>query len=229
MSVSEPVHGTVAPPPAKHRDRTHYLYVAVIVAVVAGIVVGLVAPDVGKALEPLGTVFVSLIKMMIAPVIFCTIVLGIGSVRKAAKVGKVGGLALLYFIVMSTVALAIGLVVGNLIHPGSGLRSLRPARPPRPGRERRRGRGHHWTSSSGIIPTTLFSALTRRPVLQTLFVALLVGFAVQALGSSGEPMLRGVEPSAPGLQDPGDDHVAGPDRCVRRDRRRRRRRPAGPR
>ena len=92
-----------------------------IVAVVAGIVVGLAAPELGKALKPLGTGFVNLIKMMIAPIIFCTIVLGIGSVRKAAKVGKVGGLALLYFIVMSTFALFIGLLVGNLIHPGEGL------------------------------------------------------------------------------------------------------------
>src|SRR6266508_3303047 len=111
------------PPTAggRHRDRTHWLYLAVIAAVVAGIVVGLVAPGVAKDLKPLGTGFVNLIKMMISPVIFCTIVLGIGSVRRAAKVGRVGGLALGYFLVMSTVALAIGLVVGNLIEPGAGL------------------------------------------------------------------------------------------------------------
>src|SRR5215208_8053008 len=103
------------------RDRTHWLYILVIVGVVAGVVVGLVAPDTGKSFGVLGTMFVNLIKMMIAPVIFCTIVLGIGSVRKAASVGKVGGIALVYFLVMSTVALGIGLLVGNLIHPGSGL------------------------------------------------------------------------------------------------------------
>src|SRR6478752_1675143 len=96
-------------PPA--RDRTHYLYLAVIGAVLLGIVVGLVAPSVAVTLKPLGTGFVNLIKMMISPIIFCTIVLGIGSVRQAAKVGKVGGLALVYFVVMSTVALTIGLVV----------------------------------------------------------------------------------------------------------------------
>ncbi len=90
-------------------------------AVVGGVVLGLVAPDAGKSVGILGTMFVSLIKMMITPVIFCTIVLGIGSVRKAATVGRVGGLAFVYFLIMSTVALAIGLVVGNLIHPGSGL------------------------------------------------------------------------------------------------------------
>ena len=82
--------------------------------------------------------FVDLIKMIITPVIFCTIVLGIGSLRKAATVGKVGGLALVYFVTMSTFALAIGLVVGNLLHPGSNLRGVR--RYVRPGR-RTRGAG----------------------------------------------------------------------------------------
>ena len=107
-------------PPLK-KDRTHWLYIMVIIAVVAGAAIGLLAPELGKALKPLGTGFVALIKMIIAPVIFCTIVLGIGSIAKAATVGKVGGLALVYFITMSTFALAIGLVVGNLIHPGAGL------------------------------------------------------------------------------------------------------------
>ena len=83
--------------PSERRDRTHYLYVAVIVAMVAGILVGWLFPEVGKSLKPLGTGFVNLIKMMITPIIFCTIVLGIGSVRKAAQVGKVGGLALAFF------------------------------------------------------------------------------------------------------------------------------------
>ena len=105
----------------KKKDKTHWLYIMVIAAVVLGAAVGLMAPDLGKALKPLGTGFVALIKMLIAPVIFCTIVLGVGSIAKAATVGKVGGLALLYFITMSTFALAIGLVVGNIIHPGSGL------------------------------------------------------------------------------------------------------------
>ncbi len=168
------------------RDRTHYLYLAVIVAVGLGVLVGLLWPAVGESLKPLGTGFVNLIKMMISPIIFCTIVLGIGSVRQAAKVGKVGGLALGYFLVMSTVALTIGLIVGNLLHPGSGL-DLSGGEVPD-------------TSEAegtvefllGIIPTTLFSALTSSQVLQTLLVALLVGFAVQAMGRSGEPILRGI-------------------------------------
>ena len=108
------------PTPVRN-DRTHFLYIAVIVAVLLGIGVGFLFPDFAVELKPLGTGFVNLIKMMISPIIFCTIVLGIGSVRQAASVGKVGGLALGYFLVMSTVALAIGLVVGNLVQPGSGL------------------------------------------------------------------------------------------------------------
>jgi aerobic C4-dicarboxylate transport protein len=180
-----------SPASPRRRDRTHYLYVAVVVAVLAGIVVGFVAPEVGKQLKPLGTGFVALIKMMISPIIFCTIVLGIGSVRQAAKVGKVGGLALGYFLTMSTVALAIGLVVGNLIHPGSGLdltNELREAGT--------KAAGGEATGTVdfllGVIPTTFFSALTEGQVLQTLLVALLVGFAVQAMGRTGEPILRAV-------------------------------------
>ncbi|MGV9212602.1 cation:dicarboxylate symporter family transporter [Micromonospora sp. RB23] len=182
---------TTTAEPSARRDRTRYLYLAVIVAVLAGIVVGLVAPDFGKELKPIGTGFVNLIKMMISPVIFCTIVLGVGSVRQAAKVGKVGGLALGYFLTMSTVALAIGLVVGNLIHPGSGLdlgQDLAGAGKAAAGDET----GGTTDFLLGIIPTTLFSALTEGEVLQTLLVALLVGFAVQALGRRGEPVLGAI-------------------------------------
>ncbi|MGC4748712.1 cation:dicarboxylate symporter family transporter [Micromonospora sp. DT201] len=180
-----------SPAPPVRRDRTRYLYLAVIVAVLAGIVVGLVAPDFGKELKPIGTGFVNLIKMMISPVIFCTIVLGVGSVRQAAKVGKVGGLALGYFLTMSTVALAIGLVVGNLIHPGSGLdlgQDLAGAGKAAAGDET----GGTADFLLGIIPTTLLSALTEGEVLQTLLVALLVGFAVQAMGRRGEPVLSAI-------------------------------------
>ncbi|TDC82094.1 cation:dicarboxylase symporter family transporter [Micromonospora sp. KC606] len=182
---------TSTPAQRTRRDRTHYLYLAVIVAVVAGIVVGFVAPELAKDLKPLGTGFVALIKMMISPIIFCTIVLGVGSVRQAAKVGKVGGLALGYFLVMSTVALAIGLVVGNLIHPGSGLHlnsELAGA-----GRQAAGGQAEGTVDFLlGVIPTSLLSSLTGGEVLQTLLVALLVGFAVQGMGSRGEPVLRAV-------------------------------------
>ena len=177
--------------PAGKRDRTHYLYIAVIIAVVLGITVGLVAPDFAVELKPIGTGFVNLIKMMISPIIFCTIVLGIGSVRKAAKVGAVGGIALAYFTVMSLVALGIGLVVGNILEPGTGLAvtdAIKDA-----GQSQVTEAKNTEEFLLGIIPTTIVSAFTGGEVLQTLLVALLAGFALQAMGSAGTPILRGVE------------------------------------
>ncbi|MFH8880866.1 cation:dicarboxylate symporter family transporter [Streptomyces californicus] len=176
---------------AKRRDRTHYLYIAVIAAVALGILVGFVAPGVAVELKPIGTGFVNLIKMMISPIIFCTIVLGVGSVRKAAKVGAVGGLALGYFLVMSTVALAIGLLVGNFLEPGSTLHITEAAR--EAGAKQAGGAGESTADFLlGIIPTTIVSAFTEGEVLQTLLVALLAGFALQAMGKTGEPILRGI-------------------------------------
>ncbi|RNE59048.1 cation:dicarboxylate symporter family transporter [Cryobacterium tepidiphilum] len=175
-------------PTRRRLDRTHYLYIFVIVGVAAGIAVGLAFPEFAIGLKPIGTGFVALIKMMITPVIFCTIVLGVGSIAKAATVGKIGGLALLYFIVMSTFALAIGLVVGNVLNPGSGL-DLSAA---------------HYTVDAaaeggtaadfilGIIPATLVSALVSGNVLQALLIALIVGFAVQGMGAKGLPVLNAI-------------------------------------
>src|SRR6476620_8767445 len=181
---------STAPAPTR-RDRSHYLYLAVIVAVLLGIAVGFIAPEFATSLKPIGEAFVALIKMMISPVIFCTIVLGVGSVRGAAHVGKVGGLALGYFLVMSTIALTIGLVVGNLLHPGSGL-NLTPD-VAKAGAEQAGEAGSTTDFLIGIIPTTLVSSLTEGEVLQTLLVALLVGFALQAMGPAGRPIVRGVE------------------------------------
>ncbi|MEU5035618.1 cation:dicarboxylase symporter family transporter [Streptomyces rubiginosohelvolus] len=176
---------------AKQRDRTHYLYIAVIAAVALGILVGFAAPGVAVELKPIGAGFVNLIKMMISPIIFCTIVLGVGSVRKAAKVGAVGGLALGYFLVMSTVALAIGLLVGNFLEPGSTLHITEAAR--EAGAEQAGGAGESTADFLlGIIPTTIVSAFTEGEVLQTLLVALLAGFALQAMGKTGEPIIRGI-------------------------------------
>ncbi|MEU8987000.1 cation:dicarboxylase symporter family transporter [Streptomyces sp. NPDC048558] len=191
-AASSPDKAPAAPVAKTKRDRTHYLYIAVIIAVALGIAVGLAAPDFAVELKPIGTGFVSLIKMMISPIIFCTIVLGIGSVRKAAKVGAVGGIALAYFTVMSLVALAIGLVVGNILEPGTGLAVT----------DAIKDAGHAQVDAEakdttefllGIIPTTMVSAFTSESVLQTLLIALLAGFALQAMGSAGEPIIRGVQ------------------------------------
>ena len=181
-----------APPPPKRRDRTHYLYIAVIIAVVLGVVVGFAFPDFAKQLKPLGTGFVALIKMMIVPIIFCTIVIGIGSVAKAAKVGKVGLIALCYFLVMSTCALTIGLIVGNILHPGSGMH-LDPSAATAAQEQAAEAGGHGTVDFLlGIIPASLVSAFTADSVLQALLVALLAGFALQKMGTAGEPILRGI-------------------------------------
>ncbi len=187
---TSPIGPTVTDPARPHRDRTHWLYIAVIVAVLAGIAFGLLAPGAAVQVKWLGDLFVKLIKMMISPVIFCTIVLGIGSVAAAKSVGKAGGLALGYFLTMSTFALAIGLVVGNLIQPGHGLKVTKGA-----GEKYAKtaeGAGGTVDFLKSIVPETLFSSVTAGSVLQTLFVALLVGFAIQRMGAQGQPLLTGI-------------------------------------
>lgn len=186
-----PEPSTAAGAAPRRRDRMHYLYLAVIAAVILGITVGFAFPEFAANLKPLGSGFVDLIKMMISPIIFCTIVLGIGSVAKAAKVGKVGLLAISYFLVMSTFALAIGLVVGNILHPGEGMR-LDPDDVAAVQEQASEGEGTV-DFLLGIIPESLVSAFTEGSVLQTLLVALLAGFALQKLGRTGEPILRGIE------------------------------------
>ena len=189
MSAGSPPSTPRAP-----RDKTQYLYMAVVAAMLLGIAVGFAFP--GKdgfavGLKPLGTGFINLIKMIITPIIFCTIVLGIGSVRKAASVGKVGGLALGYFLTMSFTALGIGLVVGNIVKPGVGLHLS--AAVAKSGQAQVKGEPE--TGSDFIlhlIPDTLVSSLTQGNVLQALFVALLVGFALQSMGEKGVPVLRGI-------------------------------------
>ncbi|MFQ4149902.1 cation:dicarboxylase symporter family transporter [Arthrobacter sp. LAPM80] len=180
--MSSQGRGTVstAKPARRRMDKTHWLYIAVIAAVVLGAAIGLMAPELGKSLKPLGTMFIALIKMVIAPIIFCTLVIGVGSIAKAATVGKVGGLALLYFMTMSTVALAIGLLVGNIIHPGAGLH-LQPYKA---------GGG---TEENATVKFLMEMIPADIPVLPTLVLALMVGFAVQSLGKAGEPVLNGVK------------------------------------
>lgn len=182
MAVTEELtpSGNAPQGASKKKDKTHWLYIMVIVAVVLGAGIGLVAPEVGKSLKPLGTAFVALIKMIIAPVIFCTIVLGIGSIAKAATVGKVGGLAMLYFLVMSTLALGIGLLVGNIIHPGEGL-ELKPYEAGGSG------------DSNATVDFLMSLIPGDIPVLPTLVLALFVGFALQGMGKAGEPVLIGIQ------------------------------------
>jgi aerobic C4-dicarboxylate transport protein len=175
-------------------DRTRWLYFAVVAAVVAGVIVGLAAPEVGKSVGVLGTMFLSLMKMMVSPIVFCTIVLGIATMGKAQAVGKIGALAFAVFLAISSAALAIGLIVGNLLQLGSRLNrpggALGVTTPP-PVEHVDHAGGfadliHH------VVPTSLLTALTEGNVLQALFVALLVGFAIQSMGAAGEPILIGI-------------------------------------
>jgi aerobic C4-dicarboxylate transport protein len=189
---------TAAAAPAKKKSNkaTHWLYISVIIAVVAGVIFGLVAPDAALQVEFLGTMFIRLITMVIPVVIFCTIVIGIGHVREAATVGKAGGMALVYFIIMSTFALAIGLVVGNIIQPGDHLNvgTDDSAAQKLLDNNSEDGPGGVAGFVLDIIPKTLVSSLTDGQIMQALFVALLVGFVLQSMPNKvAGPCLYGVE------------------------------------
>ena len=164
------------------------LYVQVLLAIAAGILIGYYFSDLGVALKPLGDGFISLIKMMIGPVIFCTVVHGIGSMRDLKKVGRVGVKTLFYFEAVSTVALAIGLLVGELLQPGKGF-NIDPAALD-PGavegyvhRAKQEGLVAHLLA---IIPDTFMGAFANGDLLQVLLVSILTGFAISRLGDLGE-------------------------------------------
>ena len=160
------------------------LYFQVIVGIAAGILLGFLRPDAGAAMKPLGDGFISLIKMVIAPVIFCTVVVGIAGMEDMKKVGKTGGLALMYFEVVSTLALLIGLTIVNLIQPGAGM-NIDPASLDTKGLAEFVGPGKLPTTTDfllNLIPATLVGAFAKGEVLQVLLVAVLFGFALQRCG-----------------------------------------------
>jgi aerobic C4-dicarboxylate transport protein len=170
------------------------LYVQVLIAIAVGVAIGYFFPRTGAALKPLGDAFIQLIKMMIAPVIFCTIVHGIASMRDMAKVGRVGVKALLYFELVSTLALAIGLIVGELVEPGAGF-NIDPATLDTKAvssyvtRAREEGLVAHLLA---IIPNTFVDALARGDLLQVLLVSVLTGFAVSGMGELGQKITAGI-------------------------------------
>jgi len=177
----------LAPTPRRRLDSNAILYGSVLVAVVLGAIYGIVAPSHAASLEPIAKAFVALIKLIVTPVIFCTIVIGIGSVAQALTVGKIGGIALGYFLVMSTLALAIGLVVGNFVHPGEGI-NIATAHYAVKGTAK--GTDEFLLS---IIPTTFFSAFTEGNILQVLVISLLIGFAIQGMGEKAAPAMRAMK------------------------------------
>ncbi|MHA6615846.1 cation:dicarboxylate symporter family transporter [Pseudonocardia sp. DLS-67] len=174
---------------------TTKLYVTVLVAIVAGAIVGLVAPGAGAALEPIGTGFIGLIQMLIAPVVFCTIVTGIASAGELTSVGRVGVKALVYFEVVTTIALIVGLVVMDVLRPGAALHAD-PASLSISGSAEQyvqRAESTHWYDFLlNIIPNGVVSAFTEGNVLQVLLVSILFAIAFKVMGPAGEPIVRGV-------------------------------------
>jgi aerobic C4-dicarboxylate transport protein len=171
------------------------LYFQVILAIALGVVLGVANPHLGAMMEPLGAGFIKLIKMLIAPVIFCTVVLGVAGVEDIKKVGRTGGLALLYFEVMSTVALVIGLVVANVLHPGSGM-NVDPAALETGALEAYTGPGKLQTVTEfllNVIPSTVVDAFAKGEILQVLLFAVLFGFALQRVKPRGGAVFALVE------------------------------------
>ncbi len=163
------------------------LYVHVLIAIVIGVVLGHVYPETGAAMKPLGDGFIALIKMIIAPVIFCTVVIGIAGMEDMKKVSKIGGLALLYFEIMSTLALILGLVVINLWHPGTGMHVILPSLDTNSIVDST-GPGKLESTSDfllHIIPGSFVDAFAKNAILQVLLIAILFGFALNKCGGRG--------------------------------------------
>jgi aerobic C4-dicarboxylate transport protein len=181
---------------ARRKPWYKQLYLWVLTGIVAGVLVGWLWPAVGEALEPVGTSFVNLIKMVIAPVIFCTVVAGIASMDSMKKVGRVGGKALLYFEVLTTIALVLGLLVMNLTKPGVGVNAdaagLKVSETV--SGYVAQGESAHWYDFIfHIFPSSVVGAFAENNVLQVLFFAIVFAFALHAMGERGRPIVAGIE------------------------------------
>lgn len=174
------------------------LYFQVICAIIFGVLLGYFFPDVGAQMKPFGDGFIRLIKMIIAPVIFCTVVTGIAGMEDMKKVGKTGGLALLYFEVVSTIALIIGLIVVNVCQPGVGMH-VDPSTLDSGAVAAYTGPGKMQTTTQflmNIIPHTVVGAFADGEILQVLFFSLLFGFALHKFGGRGTLVFDVIEKSS---------------------------------
>ncbi|MGH9807923.1 MAG: dicarboxylate/amino acid:cation symporter, partial [Terriglobia bacterium] len=185
-------------PAVHHQPWYKILYVQVLIAIVLGVLIGYLNPGFGKQLKPLGDGFIALIKMMIAPVIFCTVVHGISSMGDLKRVGRVGLKALIYFEVVSTVALAVGLLVGEILKPGAGFNIDPSTIDPKSvvtyvTKAKEEGIVNHLMA---IIPDSYFGALARGDLLQVLLVSILSGFAIAFMGKVGEPISHAIDQAA---------------------------------
>lgn len=182
-------------PAAKPRPWYAHLYLQVLVAILAGVLLGHFAPAAGEAMKPLGDGFIKLVKMIIAPVIFLTIVTGIAGMRDLAAVGRVAAKAFAYFLFFSTLALVVGLIVANVVQPGAGLR-IDPATLDAGKVADYAAKAHESTLTGfllGVIPDTFLAAVTAGNILQTLFVAILFGIGLATIGDRGERIVTALE------------------------------------
>ena len=167
------------------------LYFQVILAIIVGVLIGHFYPQTGVALKPLGDGFIKLIKMIIAPIIFCTVVSGIAGMQSMKSVGKTGGYALLYFEVVSTISLIIGLIVVNVVQPGAGM-NIDPTKLDASKVATYVAAGADQSVVGfilNIIPNTIFSAFANGDILQVLMFSVIFGFALHRLGAYGKPLL----------------------------------------
>jgi aerobic C4-dicarboxylate transport protein len=180
----------------KRKPLYTVLYVQVLVAIAAGVLLGHLAPQFAVQLKPLGDLFIKLVRMIIGPVIFCTVVTGIAGMQDMKKVGRVGGKALLYFEVASTLALAIGLVAAHLLKPGAGF-NVDPATLDIKAVSGYAAQAAHGDGVVGfiahVIPETFLSALVQGDILPVLLIAMLFGTALTLLGDSAAPVTSLVE------------------------------------
>ena len=179
-------------PPSPPRKPRFYevLYVQVIFAIIVGILLGHFFPEFGESLKPLGDAFIKLVKMIIAPVIFLTVVTGIAGMNDMKSVGRVAGKAMLYFLTFSTLALVVGMGIANIIQPGAGL-NIDPS-------TLQSAKVSEYVSKAqessmiaffmNIIPTTVLSPLTEGNILQVLFVSVLFGISLASVGERGKPI-----------------------------------------
>ncbi|PZQ51256.1 MAG: C4-dicarboxylate transporter DctA [Rhodovulum sulfidophilum] len=187
MHIAPPAAGAGKPVPLYKQ-----LYVQVLVAIALGITVGHFWPDLGASLKPFGDAFIKLVKMIIAPVIFLTVTTGIAGMSDLKKVGRVAGKAFAYFFTFSTLALIIGLIVGNVLQPGAGL-NIDPASLNGAAVADYAAKAHDTTITGflmGIIPPTMVGAFADGDILQVLFIAILFGISLALVGERGAPVLN---------------------------------------
>ena len=194
MTTQVPGPQTEAPAPRK-RSWYSSLWVQVGIAIVLAVLFGYLSPARAVAMKPLGDAFIRLITMIITVMIFCTVVTGIAGMRDLRKVGRVGGKALLYFEVISTLALVVGLIVGNVVHPGSGF-NVNPATLDAKAVADYAGQAKAQTVTDflmHIIPTTIVDAFAKGDILEVVLVSILFGFAMSAAGTYAKPLVEMLE------------------------------------